>query len=287
MKKIALCTFLLWFCFSAFCQQRVQGVVLNFADRQPVTFATITYLKKNTGTFTDSLGQFQFRLPRNSKPTDSVVISAVGFENQCFAIKDFSVKKEFLLQVSAGELENVIILSSIPPGNGVEKRISYYRGWNEKGTGGEIGQVFQLPAAKMKLQAVQLKINQNYDTCFVKLHIRTVGKKPVTADSSLKKFVALQNESYPGEELLNEEIIIPATNKYGLLVFDLEDKNIQLNTSKVFIGFEIISCQHSGSDVPSFFFMGSQEGENIFKETKHSDWRPGYMYTIFINLLLK
>lgn len=287
MKKISLCTFLLWFCISAFCQQRVQGVVLNFTDRQPVTFATITYIKKNTGTFTDSLGQFQFRIPRNSKPTDSVVISAVGFENQYFAIKDFSETKEVLLKVNAGVLENVIILSSIPSANGQEKRISYYRGWNEKGTGGEIGQVFQLPASKMKLQAVQLKINQNYDTCFVKLHIRTVGKKPVMADSSLKKFVALQNESYPGEELLTEEIIIPATNKFGLLVFDLEDKNIQLNTSKVFIGFEIISCQHSDSDVPSFFFMGSQEGENIFKEYKRSEWKPGHMYTIFINLLLK
>jgi len=115
-------------------------------------------------------------------------------------------------------------------------------------------------------------VNHNYDTCWLKLHLRDV---------------AHQELAPPENELLKHEYIFPFTQKYGLLNFELDWVPVSLPTNKLFVGFELIRCGCSESSAPSFFFMGNQEGRNYYKETGKEEWKSGGDYTIYINMRLQ
>jgi len=257
---------LLYISSFAFSQQRMKGKVFSKKDNVPISFASVIVNTRNIGTVTDTSGVFNFWFPRQVKQKDSVTISAVGYREIKVSLQDVISKKEFRLEEYERQLENVIVISTL---KGDYRKFAYYRSWNEKGTGGEIGQVIELPKKNMKLKAVDVKINQNYDTCWLKLHLRSVGGM------------------LPEEELLKDEIIVPATVKYGLMEFDLSEKDIKLSRRMVFVGFEVLKCSTPRSDIPSFFFMGSEEGENLFRDTPKANWNSGSRYTIYIRLLLE
>jgi hypothetical protein len=263
-RLTALIVLLLFSC-NLFSQQRVKGFVYSKEDGKPVSFASVIS-DKGAGTVTDTSGMFSFWVNRRVKLKDSVQVSAVGYKKIRITVADILMKNDLWLEQMPRELENVIIVSSL---KGNPAQFGYYRSWNEKGTGGEIGQIMELPQKNLRLKAVHIKINQNYDTCWLRLHIRNVGG------------------ALPEDELLKEEIIVPATMKFGLMEFDLGKNNIRLLPAAVFVGFEVLRCSTPQSDIPSFFFMGSEEGENLFRDTALSNWDSGNRYTIYIKLILE
>lgn len=264
--KITLLAIIFLFCSPViFSQQRINGVVFGQPNNEPLAYASVI-TPRGIVSITDTSGQFSFWFSRQVKARDSVFISAIGYHSIKVSLKELIAKKDIRLEQSSNELENVLIVSTL---KGNPLKFGYYRGWNEKGTGGEIGQVIKLPKKNLYLGAVQLKINQNYDTCWLKLHVREVGGM------------------LPGDELLKEDIIVPATVKYGIMEFDLSEKNIKLPTKEVYIGFEVLSCSSPQSDIPSFSFMGSEEGENLFRDWSGANWKSSSSYTIYIRLLLK
>lgn len=50
----------------------------------------------------------------------------------------------------------------------------YFRSWKTTGTGGEIGKIFYINHGEYKLERVRFKVNNQCDTCQVRLHIREV-----------------------------------------------------------------------------------------------------------------
>ena len=267
-KKVKITLLALFFLICSpviFSQQRINGVVLGQPYNEPLAYASVISIK-GIISVTDTSGQFSFWFPRQVKARDSVTISAIGYHSMKLSLRELIAKKEIRLEESSQELENVLVISTL---KGNPLKFGYYRGWNEKSTGGEIGQVIELPRKNLVLGSVQVKINQNYDTCWLKLHIRTVGRM------------------LPEDELLKEDIIVPATVKYGLMEFDLSERNIKLPAKAVYIGFEVLSCSSPQSDIPSFSFMGSEEGENLFRDWSGASWKSSSRYTIYIRLLLK
>lgn len=264
-KKVIITLLALFFLFCSqviFSQQRINGVVLGQPYNEPLAYASVITIR-GIVSVTDTSGQFSFWFPRQVKARDSITFSAIGYHSMKLSLRELIAKKEVHLEESSKELENVLVISTL---KGNPLKFGYYRGWNEKSTGGEIGEVIELPRKNLILGAVQVKINQNYDTCWLKLHVRSIGKM---------------------DELLKEDIIVPATVKYGLMEFDLSEKNIKLPAKAVYIGFEVLSCSSPQSDIPSFSFMGSEEGENLFRDWSGASWKSSSKYTIYIRLLLK
>ena len=98
---------------------------------------------------------------------------------------------------------------------------------------------------------VHVKVNHNYDTCWLRLHLRDVGVSEL---------------SLPEDEVLKKEVILPVTLKYGLVEFDLNWEHlIRIPTNQIYVGFEFVRCGCSESTAPSFFFMGSEEGFNFYR----------------------
>jgi hypothetical protein len=251
-----------------FAQQKVTGLVEDDETGSPVSYASVTS-GKGEGIMTDSSGKFSFVIRKQARLNDSILITAIGYSSKKIAIKDLLGDNKVKLTHNDGLLEQVKVFASL---KGDYRKFGYYREWKVKNEGGEIGYVFDLPKKAIQIGKVQVKINHNYDTCWLKLHLRDA---------------AISGLSLPENEMLQRDIILPTTTKYGLVEFDLNWEMVNIPTNKLYVGFELLRCGCSQSAAPSFFFMGNEEGVNFYKESVQSDWKRGGEYTIYVRMTMK
>lgn len=254
--------------FSGFSQHQITGKVLDSSNRQPVHYASIsTKASRNAGAISDTTGYFSFWYPKAIKPTDSVIISAIDYKASRVSLSNLMERNEILLEPKPNIMENVVVVSTL---KGNPQQFGYFRAWKEKNNNGEIGQVISVPGSRIQIGSVQFKVNKNYDTCWVKLHIRDVGPGGL-----------------PENELLKREVVIPVTINNGLVDFDLNWETFRLPNKNLYVGFEVLNCSSTTSQFPSFLFMGSEEGQNIYRNRKDADWELSSLYTIYIKLMMK
>lgn len=296
-------TFFLFITVWANAQQKINGLVEDDVTGAPVSFASVT-AEKGEGMITDSIGNFHFVINKKLKLNDSLLISAIGYSPKKIAVKDLLINKKIPLTHYDQMLEQVKVYASL---KGDPLQFGYYREfgfdtstwvekidsvkyksndryrWNtinkkdsriKKNTraNGEIGFIFELPTRKIQVGKVQVKINHNYDTCWLKLHMRDVDATGL---------------GLPENDLLKSNIILPVTLKYGLVEFDLDWRNITVPTNQVYVGFELQRCGCSASDAPSFFFMGNEKGVNFYRENEKAIWKRGVDYTIYVRMITK
>ncbi len=268
MRRHSLLILLLIISFAGFTQQKITGLVEDVDTGTPVSFASVTS-DKGQGIMSDSLGKFAFVIRKQSRLNDSILVSAIGYSSKKIAVRDLLKESKIRLTQKDGVLERVKVFASL---KGDYRRFGYYREWKVKNEGGEIGYIFDLPQKKVQIGQVQVKINHNYDTCWLKLHLRDV---------------AISGLSLPENEVLNKEIILPTTIKYGLVEFDLSWEQVNIPTNRLYVGFELLRCGCSKSAAPSFFFLGNEEGLNFYKESEQDLWKQGGAYTIYVRMMTK
>lgn len=270
---------------SVLAQQKISGLVEDSDTGEPVAYASVT-AERGQGSMTDSLGKFYFNIRRHARLNDSITISATGYSSRRIAIRDLQQHSKIKLLQQDVTLSPVKVFASL---KGDHNQFGYYRElhidtltWvekidstrykrNYKGNG-EIGYIFEMPIKRFELGKVQVKINHNYDTCWLKLHLRDVG---------------ISDPSLPEEEVLKKEIILPVTLKYGLVEFDLNWEQVHIPTNRLYVGFELLRCGCSESTAPSFFFMGSEKGLNLYRENEMANWKRGGDYTIYVRMITK
>lgn len=268
MRYKTLLIFFLSLSFAALSQQKISGLVEDDVTGSPVSFASVTS-HKGEGLITDSSGKFSFLIRKQSRLKDSILISAIGYSSKKVALSDLLTNNKIQLSQKTKMLEQVKVFASL---KGDHRKFGYYREWKTQNEGGEIGYVFDLPNNKIQIGQIQVKINHNYDTCWLKLHLRDA---------------AGSGSFLPENEMLNKEVVLETTTKYGLVEFDLNWETITIPTNKLYVGFELLRCGCSKSTAPSFFFMGNEEGLNFFRESDESVWRRGGEYSIYVRMMTK
>lgn len=254
--------------FAGFTQQKITGLVEDDETGSPVSFASVIS-ERGQGIMTDSLGKFAFVIRKQSRLNDSILISASGYSSKKIVIRELLTNSKVKLIQNYALLQQVKVFASI---KGDYRKFGYYRDWKVINQGGEIGYVFDLPQKRVQIGQVQVKVNHNYDTCWLKLHLRDV---------------AISGFSLPENEVLKKEVIIPTTIKYGLVEFDLSWQQINIPTNRLYVGFELLRCGCSESAAPSFFFMGNEDGLNFYKESVQASWKRGGDHTIYVRMLAK
>jgi len=267
-KRYILLILLFFFSATVSAQQKINGLVEDDETGEPVSYASVTP-GKGEGFVTDSSGKFSFVIRKQPRPKDSILITAIGYIPKKIALKDLITDKKVILKQEEKILEQVKIFASI---KGDERKFGYFREWKTKNDGGEIGYVFDLPNRKFQLGRVQVKINHNYDTCWLKLHLREVMAAQL---------------SVPAKEILEKDVILATTTKVGMVEFDLGWQPVDIPNNKLYVGFELLRCGCSQSNAPSFFFMGNEQGFNLFKENRQAVWKNSAEYTIYTRLLTK
>jgi hypothetical protein len=263
-----LLIFFLSLSFAAISQQKISGLVEDDETGSPVSFASVTS-HKGEGLITDSSGKFSFLIRKQSRLRDSILISAIGYASKRVALSDLLTNNKIQLSQKSKVLDQVKVFASL---KGDHRKFGYYREWKAQNEGGEIGYIFDLPDNKIQIGQIQVKINHNYDTCWLKLHLRGAAESGIIL---------------PENEMLKKEVVLETTTKYGLVEFDLNWETVTIPTNKLYIGFELLRCGCSKSTAPSFFFMGNEEGLNFFRESEESNWKRGGDYAIYIRMMTK
>ena len=268
MRYLVLLILIVFISFPALSQQAITGLVEDEESGTPVSYASITS-QKGEGVISDSSGRFTFVIKKSRRLKDSILISAIGYFSKKVAIGDLSNNSVVRLSQKDKVLEQVKIFASL---KGDYQKFGYYREWKVENEGGEIGYIFDLHSSKIQIGQVQVKINHNYDTCWLKLHLR----------DAIKSGTAM-----PENEVLSKEVVLATTTKYGLVEFDLDWENIKIPNRRLYVGFELLRCGCSQSTAPSFFFLGNEEGSNFYRESGESAWKRGGEYTIYIRMMTK
>lgn len=251
-----------------FAQQRVTAFVLDEENFSPVPFASVVS-EKGMGVMADSAGKFSFLVSRKAMLRETIRISASGFTPKQLLVNDLLGTDQVLMQKEEVLLDDVKVFSSVKAD---PRTVGFYRVWSDKRKGGEIGFIFDMPEEKILLDKVQLKINHNYYSCSLRLHIRDVSTLDI---------------GYPRNELLKKETDITFTKSYGMVDFNLDWEEFTIPGKKLYIGFELLGCDSSFSSIPSFFFLGNESGKNFYRDSANLPWEEGGDYTIYIRFTYK
>ena len=254
-------------------QPVISGKIINDRDGKPVTNASIGINGKRLR-LSDTNGNFMFP-PNEYKLHDSLIITSVGFKTLRITVTEAINNKEFRLYEQAKDLQPLVLTSYLNEGaSGSKSEITgYFRSWNTNNTGAEIGKIFYINYDDYKLERVRFKVNNQCDTCLIKLHIRAMV------------------DNIPGDEILYDSITT-TVNRLSFddrfSEFDLRPYNLVFKQREILVSMEVLHCTKSGKPDCSFCFIGTEEGEYFFKNSRKHEWlESGNDYSIYMRLIYK
>ena len=123
---------LLSFSTTAFAQQKkITATVRDAHSDEPVPFASVLFKDSNIGTLTDSAGTFSFSF--YEWPSDSIIISCVGFKTLTLAIEKDKELLEWNITLEAGKfMEGAVVKATVNKGLFVWKKIVQHKPKNDR-----------------------------------------------------------------------------------------------------------------------------------------------------------
>ncbi|MFN8243390.1 MAG: carboxypeptidase-like regulatory domain-containing protein [Ferruginibacter sp.] len=266
----AIISSLFSFCLPAHAQFQHEGRVID-KNNKPVPYASVRLLRENTGSITDSSGNFQLR-PRFHKKHDTLMISSVGFETLKLPVNGSELRGPFRLMAYSKKMEPVVVKSFSREGftGSKTENVGFFRGWSAENKGGEIGKEISIPYKEYQLSKLRFKFYSPCDTVIIRVHIRDM-------DMDL-----------PGAELISDSIASvfyrPAVADKSYEI-DLQRYKIILEKKRLFIGLEVLKG-NSGSGYCSVVFAGSEQGIFQYKSSARADWSRDDDFAIYMRLFV-
>jgi hypothetical protein len=262
----------IFFLQPCFAQSVIKGEVHYANDGAPAVFANIELLNgKSIKTLSDNAGSFHLNIS-NSQKKDTVVISSVGYKSIRMPVSEALKKSVFTLSEIIRTIEAVTVFNSHELVGSTSETVGFYRSWDYKNKGGEIGRIFKVPYKKFKLDKIRFKAGNTCDTCSLRLHIRY-----------------LEN-GQPGDEIFRDSVTV-LVNSLSLdskiSEFDLTPYDFTFTESDFFVGIELLNCGNGKKGFCSFNFAGTEKGEYLYKSNAGNQWESSNDYTIFLKLFLR
>jgi CarboxypepD_reg-like domain len=253
-------------------QVTIKGKVIYRNDAMPAAFASIGLLNhKSVETMTNFAGNFSLHIA-NSKSNDTVVISSVGYQSIKMPLYIAAKRSEFVLSEVVKSMEGVTVFNSHQVIGSTSETVGYYRSWDHKKTGGEIGRIFKLPYKEFKIDKIRFKAGNLCDTCLLRVHIRKVL------------------DGIPAEEILSDSISM-FVNHLSLDTkipeFDLTPYDLIFKEKEFFVGIEVLNCTNGKNGFCAFNFAGTEKGEYVYKSKGSNEWQTTDDYTIYLKLFLR
>lgn len=250
----------------------IKGKVTYKSDATPAAFVSVELSnRKGFHTITNFAGNFSLYIS-NSKSTDSLLISAVGYQSISMPVQIAINRTEFVLIEIVKSMEGVTLRKTLEIGS-ISESVGFYRGWTHQNTGGEIGRIFSLPHKNFKLDKIRFKAGNLCDTCLLRLRIRKVVN------------------GLPEDEILQDSISIYVNHlslNSKVPEFDLSAYDLTLREKEFFVGIEVLNCTNGTKGSCSFNFAGTEKGEYVYKSRAGSEWESKVDdYTIYLKLFLR
>lgn len=210
--------FLLFLLFSLSSPAQTTGVIKDSISGTAVPFVSVWSENQNIGTTSEEDGSFSINTNENSK---RLIFSAIGYEKKTVRISE---AKTVLLQPTDIQLDEVVISKSIG-----SKLLEIGK------TGNTILQAFDNgPRIDVKFFPYQPSYSKT----------RYLKKVTIYTDSRIDAatirihFYSVDQNGFPGAELLSKNLIFKVRKGTAVNVFDLSDYNLNMPKNGIFVGFE-------------------------------------------------
>lgn len=256
-----------------FAQNTLLGRVVTEADNveRPISYASITTSESNKAILADSKGNFRLSVNINTE-SDSLVISSIGYSTFKMPIHKAIKLKKFFLEPDLKILDDVSVNSfkySSSEGS-ISEVAGFFRGWSTRKNGGEIGKIIEINSTKYKLEKIKLKLNNQCDTCLIRVHVRDL------------------KNGLPDSDLLDSTSMF--VNRLNFddkpITFDFTDQNIILKQKYVFVSFEVLGC-NNGPLPCSLSFIGTEPGNFLYRDKSYYEWAEDPDNSIYIRMYYK
>lgn len=266
MKKCLIILLTALSCFiynNSYAQEQITigAVIYDATTKSPIEFVNIGFNNGNQGTLTDGDGYFNIRYTdTNTKPTDSLLISATGYYNfpiPLAKLKQLLEKRQILFLNPLAVAENN---QNIDPSNQKEYLLGYHNPNKNNaasitdlvGFGGEMATLVQIPPQKTKLDKFHFHINNN------------------TADSvRLRLNIYKMNNGTIGTNLLQQPIVHLVTTQTGEQTIDLNKENILVDID-IALSLELLEV--FGDSILFELATAKERGISFTRPTSHGNW---------------
>lgn len=235
---LILCSFI---CHSISAQE-LHGFISDSKTKKAIPYSSIAILHSNKGTYADADGMFH--LNSNGNTTDTLKISAIGYEPKIINISSLLKTKDTIYLTASTETLEEVVLSS--------KSIQYTESISlgEKRDGNiskstPIGYETCLYFSNPKKALGKLK------TLFIKLKKNKSAN--ATATFNIKFYAYDSQKQLPGKLLYHENLFISPKNKKYTLRIPLEDLDVFIPSNGICIGIEMMN---TGKKMPKYTQYG-------------------------------
>lgn len=252
-------------------QTVIGGNVLNRKSHTPIANVSVCLNKKKKGSVSDTKGHFVMPVS-GFKSTDTLVLSSVGYSTLKIPLSDAMLVREFFLTEEAKQLDDIVIktYTNHRTEGSLSEVDGYFSSWTTQKDGGEIGRMIRLKSNEIKIEKIRFKANSQCDTCFIRLHIRSL------------------NNGLPYMDLLQDSTTIQINrssfdDKYA--EFDLSQKNIIIKNHRyLFISLETIRCNSANNGSCTLAYIGTEEGRYLFRTRDYRDWEESNSNSLYLKL---
>jgi hypothetical protein len=262
MKNYQFLALFLLFSFPTFLfsQFTIQGKVTDTQSGTPIPFVNLGIKRLATGSVSDEAGFYQLSL-KKARPDDRVTISSIGYRSKELSLAALKQSPDIELQPQAYTIPKIELSAkkldgkTITIGNTKRKR-KLSIGFANSQLGTEIGAL--LPIKKETwIKSAHFVVNRgNKDSLLFRLNI-----------------FQYQNGQL-GENLVRENILLPAPTQKGLMSIDLEKYNL-VTDQPVLLSLQWIKAyQGEGELLITFNAQKSGARDNLFiKASSVSDFQ--------------
>lgn len=259
---------------AVFAQDFIDGEVFSKLDGKPLSNATVRLVKRNTAYSTNANGHFQLRAPASQLP-DTLVVSSIGFQTLKVPVNSPATHAIYYMQVEEKQLDNITVKAYMHQGSQgtYTDKAGYFRSWFTNRTGGEIGKIMHINSKEYLVEKVRVRVNNQCDTCVLKLHIRTI------------------RNGFPDFEILQDSVAV-TSHKVSFadraIDFDLRPYNVIIRNNKdIFVGFETLHSSMKDGSSCSLSFIGEEKDSHVYKRSLASPWLETYDYSIYMQVFFR
>ncbi|MBL7931973.1 MAG: carboxypeptidase-like regulatory domain-containing protein [Bacteroidia bacterium] len=242
---------------TVYSQNIFKAQILDSLTKQPVEFVNVGLIGKGIGTVSNENGEFEFVIP-DSLLQEKIRVSIIGYANKTFSANELKSRNKIFLRQSATNLSEVTIAAKktkFQMLGHVTQTKAVSAGFSQNNLGAEM-------AVKLKIKHPQTQIRR----FICNINKNTLNKLPIFRINIYKE----DENGYPGEILLKQNIIAQPKEMTGLIEIDLSSYNIFVDQN-VFISMEWI--KDLGDAKGLYFSAKLLGGATYYRIASQDKWR--------------
>ncbi len=249
--------FILFVCF-AFCSNSMQDrksiVEGNIADSltgMPLHLANIMIKGYTKGATTDLKGYF--RIEHEPTPTDSIVVSFIGYKTRTIAIVDVQLAS-IMLAKQENLLPEIVVFS---PGNGKQSTFHEFNKFKPKDCfvryqPADSDGKYYIPTRPKEpsIEAKYFIVNSSNDDLKFVTEIRILLTKFNNQATCRLRVFSNDNYGLPGADIEITDNILQVNQTCDLVVVNLKENPILIPDNGIFVGIELLLTENNLSQIP-------------------------------------